>query len=87
MRVWKPLWPFIAFTLSCQPEYSACSDLCNELVITCGFEAFPTLDSCLQGCEYNVDNGADVGAQLLCVDAAVCDTFQILECEHAYGLD
>lgn len=87
MRALLSIWPILTFTLSCGQEYAPCTDLCNELVIACGFEAFPTVDSCMQGCEYNADNGADIGAQLLCVDAAVCDTFQILECEHAYGLD
>jgi len=70
-----------------ETEPSVCRDLCTNLHGTCGYEAFPTLDSCLQGCEWNAEQGADVGGQLLCVESADCDTFAILECEHAYGLD
>ena len=74
---------------ACAPEVepSACFDLCTNLYSTCGYEAFPTLESCQQGCEWNLDQGADIGGQLLCIEEANCDTFAILECEHAYGLD
>ena len=74
---------------ACAPQAapSVCLDLCTNLYSTCGYEAYPTLDSCLQGCEYNAEQGADVGGQLLCIESANCDTFAILECEHAYGLD
>lgn len=70
-----------------QQENSACDDMCTEMVAMCGMEAYPSMDSCLQGCEYSADQGADVGAQLLCVQQASCDPFALVECEHAYGLD
>lgn len=68
-------------------ESSVCNDLCTELTGTCNYAAFPDMTSCLQGCEYNAEQGADVAGQTACVQAAACDTFAILECEHAYGLD
>lgn len=65
------------------PEASACEDLCKELVNTCGYEAYPTFESCLQGCNYRVERGADVTDELTCVQEAACDTFAVVECEHA----
>ncbi|MEZ4323355.1 MAG: hypothetical protein R3F61_38175 [Myxococcota bacterium] len=64
-----------------------CEDLCRELVQTCGYAAFPDLGSCLDGCAYYEQQGADVNGQKQCVEEAACDTFLIVECEHAYGLD
>jgi hypothetical protein len=63
-----------------------CDDLCRELVQTCDYQAFPTLESCLEGCSYYQSEGADVPGQLTCVQGAACDTFAIVECEHQYGL-
>ena len=60
----------------------ACDALCDELVMTCGYTAYPTLESCEQGCLWDAENGKDVGAEFQCVQAAACDTFTILECEH-----
>jgi hypothetical protein len=70
-----------------QVEEDVCHDLCTNLAGTCGYEAFPDLESCIQGCRWNAEQGADVGGQLLCVQTADCDTFAILECEHAYGIE
>lgn len=70
-----------------QVQQSDCDALCHELVYTCAYAAFPSIDSCVQGCTYNADQGADVGGQLACVQESSCDTFAIVECEHAYGLD
>jgi hypothetical protein len=60
-----------------------CVSLCEELVGNCGFDAYPSVDSCLQGCAWNLDQGVDVDAQDQCVSDAECDTFAIIECEHA----
>ena len=64
-----------------------CDDLCNVLILQCGYEAFPDFASCQQGCAYEQEQGEDVNATLACVQAAAssgsCDTFAILECEHA----
>lgn len=68
-------------------EESICHDMCTELTGVCNLEAFPDINSCMQGCEYNAEQGADIGGQTQCITAAACDTFAILECEHAYGLD
>lgn len=64
-----------------------CDDMCRELVQTCGYAAFPDLQSCIDGCTYNETQGADIEGQTQCVLDAACDTFLIVECEHAYGLD
>jgi len=66
-------------------ESGPCDDLCTELYRECGYAAFPTFSSCYQGCTYaEVEEGADVAGEAACVEAAECDTFQILECEHAH---
>ena len=77
---------------ACEGEQSAaeasqnCEDLCDELVTNCGYGAFPRFDSCLDGCAWYEDQGADVPGELACVQDAACDTFLIVECEHEYGL-
>jgi hypothetical protein len=68
-------------------EESVCSDLCVELVTHCEYAAFPSIESCNQGCNYAASEGADVEGEAGCVLAAECDTFEIIECEHAYGLE
>ena len=60
----------------------ACDALCDELVMSCGYTAYPTLESCSQGCLWEAESGKDIGAQFQCVSEAECDTFAILECEH-----
>ena len=64
-----------------------CDDMCRNLVQTCGYAAFPDLQSCLDGCTYNESQGAQIADQAQCVADAACDTFLIVECEHMYGLD
>ncbi len=64
---------------------TACDQLCDALVEECGYAAFPSYDSCLQGCGYNQNEGADTEAHLACVDEASCDTFGIIECENQFG--
>ncbi|MBX2803231.1 MAG: hypothetical protein KTR31_36460 [Myxococcales bacterium] len=65
----------------------SCAELCDELVVVCAYEAFPTRESCEQGCRYNADQGANVPGQLVCVELAECDPFLIVECEHDFGID
>lgn len=67
------------------PEVGPCNDLCDALVIDCNYDAFPSYDSCLQGCLFDAEQGADVEGELVCVEGAACDTFAILECEHSHG--
>ena len=65
---------------------ASCETLCGVLVGQCEFAAYPSSDSCTQGCIYNQAKGADVDALLACVEAAEsCDPFAIAECEHAHG--
>jgi hypothetical protein len=67
------------------PQDTACDAVCSELVTTCDYAAFPSFASCQQGCGYWESEGVDVQAYLECVRDADCDTFALVECEHAYG--
>jgi hypothetical protein len=69
------------------PEAKACEDLCDELVVGCAYEAYPSIDSCMQGCLYELSLGADPIGQLPCILEADCDEFAVVECEHEYGAD
>jgi hypothetical protein len=71
-------------TAETDPE---CDSLCEELINGCAYEAFPDFSSCLNGCAYDREQGADVTGQLQCVQDAACDTFSIVECTHAFGPD
>ncbi len=65
-----------------------CTDLCNELVDECQFEAFPADQpgSCYDGCMYDkAERGAAVAPLTECVLDAECDAFVILQCARAYG--
>lgn len=67
---------------ACQTE---CEALCQELVLTCGLEAYPSLSSCEEGCLYEESQGANTPEFLSCVERAGCDTFRILECQNDFG--
>ena len=41
----------------------------------------------MQGCLYDVSQGGDPIAQLPCIEAAECDEFAVVECEHEFGAD
>ena len=81
------------FLGACVPEAATdgatavCESMCDELYKTCSYAAFPDWNSCLEGCAYNLEEGADVEGQLACVQEASCDTFKIVECENTYGAD
>lgn len=62
-----------------------CDAMCAELVDTCKYAAYPTSQSCVQGCVYNQKQGADIAGQRDCILDAQCDTFDIVECEHQFG--
>lgn len=90
MRPILPLLMLLCAT-ACDPESgdntsANCQDLCDELVDSCEYGAYPRFDSCLQGCAWYEKQGADVAGELACVQDAACDTFLIVECEHEYGL-
>ena len=67
------------------PIEQACDDMCDELVRSCEYEAFPTNESCFQGCLFESEEGGDVEAQADCVLSAECDTFAIVECQNDFG--
>lgn len=84
MKFWYGALALLA--MGCQGKVETTCDLmCRELVQNCGIDAYPTLDSCRQGCNYAEEQGADVESQKQCVDDAACDPFLIVECENAYG--
>lgn len=66
-------------------EETVCQTLCRELVTECGYGAYPTFESCQQGCGFQQGQGADVEGESACILKASCDTFAILECEHRFG--
>ncbi|MBM4365387.1 MAG: hypothetical protein FJ102_04180 [Deltaproteobacteria bacterium] len=77
-----PLCLFVA----CLPEVeeTTCDQLCEELVMTCEYAAFPDFQSCQKGCLYDEEQGANTDGMLRCVSEAECSTFDVLECEHQY---
>jgi hypothetical protein len=68
-----------------ETEETVCDGLCRELVQSCSYAAYPSIESCRQGCEYASELGADITAEKECIIEAECDTFAIVECEHVYG--
>lgn len=84
----RPAWVALAVSMAACSSYEnkPCSDLCHELAGECNYAAYPSFASCYEGCVYaQTERGADIPAQNDCVQAAECDTFAIVECEHAYG--
>jgi hypothetical protein len=78
----------LTLTFACgKSASSACDELCADLVTTCQIPAYPTIESCLAGCAYNAEQGADIEGELACIDAAACNEFAIVECEHKYGVE
>jgi hypothetical protein len=79
----------LMFLLACGGEAeqrNLCDAICDELVMACAYDAYPTRDSCMQGCLYKAEQGANMGRAKSCVMNADCDTFAIIECEHAEGV-
>ncbi len=62
-----------------------CESLCDTLVFQCEYEAYPSEESCLEGCVYDIELGRDVAGEAACVGAAECDLFEIIECQNAAG--
>ena len=74
----------LSLLLACKTD-GPCDQLCDELVMGCDYAAYPTRESCLQGCGYDESKGADIEARLECVVDAECSTFDVIECEHAHA--
>lgn len=68
-------------------ENQTCENICEELVFNCSYDAYPSKDSCMQGCLYKFEQGAKMERAETCIMEAECDTFEIIECEHAEGVD
>lgn len=73
----------LAFLLACADEPTPCEQICDELVMNCAYEAYPSVDTCLQACTYREESGVDVSKELTCLEQAACDPFATIECEHA----
>lgn len=80
---------FLLLVTGCAAEQAAtqCETVCDELVKQCSYEAFPSYDSCVQGCLYEEEQGSKTERASTCIQDAGCDTFKIIECEHAPGVD
>ena len=65
---------------------TSCDKICDILVQDCSYDAFPSLDSCWEGCAYQEEEfeDYDVDGHLACLETANCDTFAILECSHEF---
>jgi len=84
---WTPLM-FLGL-VSCIPQSAAdtsCDKICDILVQDCAYDAFPSLDSCWEGCAYQEEENEtyDADAHLECLETSNCDTFAILECSHEF---
>ena len=64
-----------------------CESICDELVYNCSFAAFPTHESCIEGCLYSAEKGGDNEQYSVCVQEAECDIFKVVECENANGMN
>ncbi len=79
---------FLGFACTPSGGDGVCTQMCRVLYQDCEYAAYPDFDSCLNGCLYNIEEGADVDTQFECVSAAAednCNLFTILECENEYG--
>ena len=85
----RTVWLLLALAACSRktPQAKACEDLCFELVSHCAYDAFPDYDSCMQGCLYDSGQGGDPVSELPCIQAANCDEFAVVECEHEFGAD
>jgi hypothetical protein len=66
---------------------SPCYNLCQELVQTCEYSAYPSFSSCEEGCLYYQEEGANIEEQLTCIQEAECNEFAVIECENEHGVD
>ena len=87
---------FLSILLACVEEGEevdpTCKSICDTLVYACDYAAFPTYDSCVEGCLFSGKEGGDNAEYESCLEGAVennneCDTFKVVECENAYGIE
>ena len=77
---------FLFLACSGEVEKETCEELCDQLVQDCEYGAYPSYESCEQGCVYEESQGGDMRGLNQCVAKAGCDTFAIVECEHKFGV-
>jgi len=73
-----------ALLSACAAETS-CETMCKELVYNCDYAAYPSADSCLQGCEFDASKGADIDGELECIEAASCDPIETVSCARQFN--
>ncbi len=79
---------FILLFAACADEVDVdevCQTMCQELVQTCEYDAYPSYESCMQGCAYEREQGGKIEPQSQCIVKAKCDAFEIVDCQHKYG--
>ncbi|MDP2315685.1 MAG: hypothetical protein Q8P41_22495 [Pseudomonadota bacterium] len=76
---------FLLLACGAAAEKETCESLCDVMYKECEYGAYPSYESCLQGCAYQQSEGGNVEGELVCIEKAECDTFAILECEHKFG--
>ncbi len=79
---------FVLMLLGCSTEAETdeiCESMCQELVQTCEYDAYPSYESCMQGCAFEREEGGQIEPQAECILQAKCDTFAIVECQHKFG--
>ncbi len=81
----RPLLLVLAALLTGCSKDAPCETLCRSLVMDCEYAAFPTLDSCVEGCLYDQDQGADIKGEMECMDAAACDPIGTVECAREFN--
>lgn len=82
----------LAVAVSCaaaekDADYESCSNLCDELIGNCAYDAYPTNESCMAGCADQVNADVDISDLEECIVEAECDTFEIVECQHHLGVE
>ena len=78
-----------ALLMSCTPQgksTSPCYNICQELVQTCEFSAYPNFTSCEEGCLYYQEQAVDIEGQYSCIQEAQCNEFDVIDCENMYGV-
>ena len=81
------VFPLALVCCAVPPPPESCEDACQDLVLQCGFAAFPSNLSCTEGCLYESSEGGQVATLQECIEAADCDLFAIIECQNAFGAE
>ena len=76
---------FILLVLSGCGNEAICSNICEELVVNCSFESYPSVSSCERGCLHSADQSVDIQSNYTCILESECDLFKVVECENVYG--